>query len=136
MDNNSTPSGNTTASGLEPNIAGLLCYVLWWLSGLIFFLVEKDNKFIRFHAIQSMVAFGSVTVILILIGILRAVLVAIFWGGLRSWGAAALFNTLFSGLSVIIWVGAVVLAIILMIKAYQNETFKLPIAGNIAEKNM
>ena len=136
MDNKPTQQSNTTASGLEPNIAGLLSYVLGWLSGLIFFLIEKDNKFVRFHAIQSMVTFGAVTVILIVLTILRAIFFAIFYGGLRSWSAAAFFNTVFNGLSVIIWLGAIVLAIILMIKAYQNEMFKLPIAGNIAEKNM
>ena len=52
-----------TSTGLQENVAGLLCYVLGWVTGLIFILIEKENKFVRFHAMQSIVTFGSITVI-------------------------------------------------------------------------
>ena len=51
-----------TSTGLDENIAGLLCYVLGWISGLVFILIEKENKFVRFHAIQSIIVFGAITV--------------------------------------------------------------------------
>ena len=47
-----------TSTGLEDNIAGLLCYVAGWVSGLIFLLIETENKFVRFHAVQSIIVFG------------------------------------------------------------------------------
>ena len=47
-----------TSMGLDENVAGLLCYVLWWVSGLAIFLLETENKFVRFHAMQSIVVFG------------------------------------------------------------------------------
>jgi uncharacterized membrane protein len=47
--------GEKTALGIEENIAGALCYVLGWLTGIVFLLLEKENRFVRFHAIQSLV---------------------------------------------------------------------------------
>ena len=51
-----------SSTGLDENVAGLLCYVLGWVSGLVFFLLEQENKFVRFHAIQSILVFGVITV--------------------------------------------------------------------------
>jgi uncharacterized membrane protein len=102
-----------TATGLDENVAGLLCYVLGWISGLVFFLIEKKNKFVRFHALQSIIVFGVLTVASIVFGWIP------FIGWVIGW---------------IIWVLAIVLWILLMIKAYQGEKFKLPWAGNLAEK--
>ena len=58
-----------TSTGLDENIAGLLCYVLGWISGIIFFLLESENKFVRFHAVQSIVTFGIITVVLIALSV-------------------------------------------------------------------
>jgi uncharacterized membrane protein len=111
-------AGSTTS--LEPNIAGLLCYVAWWITGLVFILIEKENKFVRFHAMQSIVTFGAVTAAAVVLSVL---------------GIIPHIGFVFSVLSWILWVLAVVLWVVLMIKAYQGERFKLPIAGDIAEKN-
>lgn len=106
-----------TETGLDENVAGLLCYVLWWISGLVFFLLEKDNKFIRFHALQSIIAFGVLTLASIVIG-------WITWIPFFGW----LIGFAFGVLCLVVW-------IICMVKAYQGEKFKLPWAGNLAEKN-
>ena len=102
-----------TSMGMEPNVAGLLCYVLGWLTGLIFFLMEKENKFVRFHAMQSIVVFGAFSVVTYILSFIP------FIGWI---------------ISVLLGVLAFVLWIILMIKAYQGERYKLPWAGNFAEK--
>lgn len=102
-----------SSTGLEANIAGLLCYVLGWVSGLVFILIEKESKFVRFHAIQSIYVFGTLTIALIVFGwipVLNVVLVPLIW---------------------VLWV---ILWIILIIKAYQGEKFKLPMVGDWAEK--
>ena len=52
-----------TSLGLDENVAGLLCYVLGWLSGLILILTEPKNEFVRFHATQSMIIFSALTII-------------------------------------------------------------------------
>jgi len=102
-----------TSTGLDENVAGLLCYVLIWVSGLVFFLIEKKNKFVRFHALQSIIVFGTLTVASIILGWIPII------GFVISW--------LISILGFVLW-------IILMIKAFQGEKFKLPWAGNLAEK--
>jgi uncharacterized membrane protein len=102
-----------TSMGMEENVASLLCYVLGWITGIIFFLVEKENKTVRFHAMQSIVVFGAITIMSIALG----------W--------IPLLGYIISGLLGIIALG---LWIFLMIKAYQGEKYKLPIAGDIAEK--
>ena len=111
-------AGSTTA--LEPNVAGLLSYLGLWISGLVFILIEKENKFVRFHAMQSIVTFGAFTVLWIPFSILSQM---------------DILRVLFGILQAVTGVLAFVLWIVLMIKAYQGERYKLPIAGDIAEKN-
>lgn len=107
-------------TGLEPNVAGLLCYLVGWITGLIFFLIEEKDEFVRFHAMQSIIVFGA----------LHAVMIA-FW---IMW-LIPVIGILFMVLATLLSLAGLVLWIVLMIKAYQGERFKLPIAGNIAEKN-
>jgi len=115
------PKPTGTSTSLEPNIAGLLCYALWWITGLIFILMEKENQFIRFHAMQSIVTFGAITVVMVVLSVLR-----------ELWLVGVLFAALYG----IAWILAVVLWIVLMVKAYQGERYKLPIAGEFAEKHI
>jgi uncharacterized membrane protein len=103
---------------LEPNIAGLLCYVLGWITGLIFFLIEEKDEFVRFHAVQSMVVFGAWTLI-------EAVVDPILYS--ISHTAGSIFSSLWGVLAFVLW-------IVLMIKAYKGERFKLPVSGELAEK--
>ncbi len=112
----------TTASpteGLPENVAGLLCYVLGWITGIIFLLIDK-RPWVRFHAAQSIAVFGGLTVIRIALGMFR------FAGGLVGWG---FFGLLFTFL----WLLGVVLWIVLMIKAFQHQTWRVPIAADIAD---
>lgn len=99
-----------TETGLEPNIAGLLCYVLGWVTGIIFLILEKKNEFVRFHAIQSIITFGAINIFYIIF-----FWVPFFW---------------------ILWLLVFILWIILMFKAYQGQRYKLPWAGNFAEKQL
>ena len=115
-----------TSSGIQANVAGLLCYVLGWVTGLIFFLIEKENKFVRFHALQSMIVFGALFVLSLVIGMFMGMFGAM---GLHFMiPLLSLVNGLLALVGFILW-------ILLMIKAYQGEQFKLPVAGDIAEKN-
>lgn len=132
----SPAAGQRTSTGLEPNIAGLLCYILGWITGIIFFLVESENKFVRFHAMQSIITFGGLTVLQVLINIFNRLLWSMLWRGFGSWTLAGALTSLLGIVSLIIWLATVILAVLLMVKAYQNETFKLPIAGKIAEKQL
>jgi uncharacterized membrane protein len=104
-----------TASGFDENVAAALCYGLGWVTGLIFFVTEPENSFVRFHAMQSMIVFGAACLALL-------VCLAIpFLGWI---------------LSIFVAYGSAALWLVLMFKAYQGERFKLPVAGEIAEQRI
>ena len=118
-----------TALNLEENLAGLLCYIGIWVTGIIFILLEPKNKFVRFHAMQSIIAFLPLTILGWLFGWLGAP--SISWG---TWSYNPGIPVLI-WLSWLVWVVMVILWLVLMLKAYQGEKFKLPIVGDIAKKN-
>ncbi|MEM7818754.1 MAG: DUF4870 domain-containing protein [Candidatus Aenigmatarchaeota archaeon] len=103
-----------TSLGLEENVEGALCYVLAWITGLIFLILENKSKFVKFHALQSIITFLGLTVVAIFFNLIPVV----------GWVISALIGLLTFAL----W-------IILIIKSYQGEKYKLPIAGDIAEKH-
>jgi uncharacterized membrane protein len=107
------PTDTGTSTGLSPNIAGLLCYVAGWITGIIFFVLEQRNKFVRFHAAQSIVVFGIITVAGIILGLIPVVGVA--------------FSSIIGIIGFIVW-------IIMIVKASSGEWYKLPWAGDVAEK--
>ena len=104
-----------TSIGLDPNVAGLLCYVLGWLSGIIIFILERDNQYVRFHALQSIIVFGALNIAISLLTWIPII------GGF--------FGAVFGITIFILW-------IVLMVKAYQGEKFKIPWAGDFAEKQV
>ena len=112
------PAASTASptEGLQENVAGLLCYVLGWVTGLIFLLIDK-RPWVKFHAAQSIVVFGGLTVLRIALAFMGGL-----FGGFFGWGIFALLGLV----GVILWV-------LLMIKAYQHETFRVPIAADIAD---
>jgi uncharacterized membrane protein len=116
----------SSQSGLSENVAGLLCYVLGWITGLIFFLIDR-RPYVRFHAVQSVVTFGGLHIIRVVLG--AAFGVGFVFGGPMHWGAFGLGAALLSLLGLVTFV----LWVVCMVKAYQGERFKLPIAGDIAE---
>jgi uncharacterized membrane protein len=107
------PTRGKASTVREQNLAGLLCYAFFWVGGLLFLLLEREDKFVRFHAMQSVVTFGALTVIFVL------VLIPII-----GW----VFGWLNIALVFILW-------IVLMIRAYQGEKIKMPITGDFAEKH-
>ena len=118
--------GSESSTGMSANTAGLLCYVATWITGIVFVLLEKKSKFVKFHAWQSIMTFGILTVAQIIIaGILGSIAVAIFSPGLMAFTSVV---------GTIIWILMVVLWILLMIQAGTGKMWKLPWVGNWAEK--
>jgi uncharacterized membrane protein len=117
-------SSAMTQTGMKENVAGLLCYVLGWVTGLIFFFIDK-RSFVQFHAKQSIVLFGGLSVLRIILGLFLGV--SFMGGGLGGFSlAVALFDLLYLA-SVVLW-------IICMVKAYQGERFRVPIVADFAEQ--
>lgn len=128
------PPVQTTKSstGLDENIAALLSYVFGWLGGLIFFLIEKDSRLVRFHAMQSIL-------LNVLAGII-AVVVWVVWMVFFVIGSAigdivgGLIGIIGTLLWLVFFLGIAIAWILCLVKAFQSQYWKLPIIGNFAEK--
>ena len=114
----------STSTGIEPNVAAALSYILGLITGAIFLVLEKDNRYVRFHAAQSIAV--SVIVIILSIGISMVSSVLVFIPVL-GWLLVLLLTM---GLSI----GTFILWVVLMVKAYQGEEWELPVAGGFARK--
>ena len=114
-----------SSTGMSANVAGLLCYVAGWITGIVFVVLEKKSTFVKFHAWQSIMIFGVLTVVQIILSII----------GTIAWTSFSLGLWRFANvLGIIVWVITVGLWIALMILAYQGKMWKVPLAGNWAEK--
>jgi len=116
---------------LPPNKAGLLCYVGFWVTGIIFLIIERKNKLVRFHAMQSLVVFG-------ILNIIWGVAYYIRWaawlyaGGFSfaytQWVAATVVWGVFFAFWWVLWA-------VLMYRTYHGRLYKVPAGlGDFAEK--
>ena len=101
-----------TSTGLTENLAGLLCYILTWVTGVIFLILEKDNTFVRFHAVQSIVVFAPLQILIWIFAFVPVI----------GW----IVDFLLGALGFILW-------IVLMVRAYQGQRWKVPVLGDLAE---
>jgi uncharacterized membrane protein len=103
-----------TTLGLDENLTAALAYALGWITGLALLLTERENRFVRFHAMQSTIVFGALC-LLWFVGVSIPLL---------GW---AISFFLIPPVSAVLW-------LLLIYKAYKGERFKLPFAGDIAEQ--
>ena len=123
-----------SSMNLDENVASALCYVLTWVTGIIFFVLEKDNKTVRFHAMQSILTFLPLTILgYIFQGILGVSYATNTYYG-YTYGVPTLSPFYYVG--VLIYFVIFILWLFLMYKAYQGEKFKLPFVGDIAENQV
>ncbi len=97
-----------SSTGLDENVAGFLCYLFGFITGIVFLVVEKESRFVKFHAMQSTITFLGLFVIILLLG------------GIPVIGP-------------LIFIFSLVLWLVLMIKALQGKRYLLPIVGKMAE---
>jgi uncharacterized membrane protein len=101
-----------SSTGLDENVAGFFCYLLGFITGIIFLAVEKKSTFVKFHAMQSTITFLSLFVISFILGLIPVI-------GLLVYP---------------IWILSLILWLLLMIKALRGERYSLPIVGKMAEE--
>jgi uncharacterized membrane protein len=126
-------STEATSSGLEENVAAALSYALGWLTGIVMFVVEPDNDTVRFHAAQSIVVFGAISVASIAISFIQSALLATLSVGPGTNVVFGLFSMFFGLVSLLIWVGAFVLWLYLLVRTYQEDDPRIPVAAGIAD---
>ena len=118
---NNMPGREGSTMNIDPNLASGLSYLFWWVSGLIFFVMEKKNRMVRFHAMQAILLTAAWTLVSIVVRVGTTVLPAALALGLGCLGG-------------LVGIGFFVVWIICMVNAFQGKYFKLPYIGDYAEK--
>lgn len=113
--NEAGPKSTVTSLGISQNMAGALTYLLGWVTGVGFLLIEKENSFVRFHAMQSVVVFVAITIASMIVGWVPIV------GDL---------------LSTLLGIGGLFVWLFMMFQAFIGVRYKLPYAGDFAEKQL
>ncbi|OIO13132.1 hypothetical protein COV53_07055 [Candidatus Gottesmanbacteria bacterium CG11_big_fil_rev_8_21_14_0_20_37_11] len=103
----------------DEKMLGVIAYLGWWITGLILLITQKKNAYVRFHAMQSTLLFGAITLLFLVFGIVPII----------GWIIGLL-------ISPVIWIVTFVLWLLLMWKAYNGEKYKLPYFGDLAEKQL
>jgi uncharacterized membrane protein len=132
MQNPPPVQSGKSSTGLDENVASLIAYIAGWVSGLIFFLIEKNSRLVRFHAMQSILLNVLYIVVAIVFGIIISILVLVL--GMISNSLATIASLLSGLLWLVLIVGIVVVWVLCLVKAYQGVMYKLPIIGDYAEK--
>jgi uncharacterized membrane protein len=101
-----------SSTGLDENVAGFFCYLLGFITGIVFLVVEKKSSFVKFHAMQSTITFLGLFVISMILGMIPII-------GLLAYP---------------IWILSLILWLLLMVKALRGERYMLPIVGKMAEE--
>jgi uncharacterized membrane protein len=101
-----------SSTGLEENVAGFFCYLLGFITGIVFLVVEKRSSYVRFHAMQSTITFLGLFVICAILGVIPILHLLVYP----------------------IWILSLILWLILMVKALRGERYLLPIVGKMAEE--
>lgn len=123
-------TGQETDSGLDENVAGALSYLFGAITGVIFFVVETENSFVRFHAAQSIVVSIGVMVAYLVLSVLSSILLGLAFFGPGGFALAGLFSLLWLVVSLAVFG----LWLFLMLKAYQGDAYRLPVAAELADQ--
>ncbi len=118
----SSGTSGPTATGMDARNAAVLSYAFWWISGIVFFLLERKNRFVRFHAAQSTIFLGSVFVLYVVLRLISIIPIIGF-----------LLSPVLSCLILVLLIPAALVWVFLMLQTYRGVSVKLPIVGDYAE---
>lgn len=116
-----------SSTGLAPNVAALLCYLFMFLSGAVFYVVEKQSDFVRFHAVQSILAFGGLFAVSLGLGVVSTAVFPVPAVGPIIAAVFGVVSILILPLMLILWP-------LLMYRGYQGDRYRLPFIGSRAER--
>ena len=110
-----------SSTGMDPKVANLIAYLFSWLGGLIVWLIEKENRFVKWNALQALIlgAIGFLSMIVFSVILIWIPIIGPF---------------LFSWLGWLIWGVAWIMAIICIVMGFQGKTFRIPGVAKLADK--
>ena len=113
-----------TSTGVDARLASVLCYAGWWVTGLVLLFAERQHRGVRFHAAQSLLIFG----------VLSAVMFAAGGASALAFLMAGPSFRLLQATGNVVWLGAVALWLVLLLKTWRGETWRVPIVADLADK--
>jgi len=113
-----------TSTGLPENIAGFLCYLLFFVTGILFLIVERKNQVVRFHAMQSTLTFLSLFIIFVILS----------WISILNFIPIPYISVVLNPITILFF--GLILWLFLMVKAFQGKQYMLPMVGRIAEDRL
>jgi uncharacterized membrane protein len=118
------PDGSST--GLPPRLAAALAYAGWWLTGLLFWFVERRDRYVRFHAAQAVAAFGIIAALVAGFSLMAAVSLSFLPTAFTPflWAAA------------LTWALGIALSVVAMWKAATGNAWRIPLAAELADRLM
>jgi uncharacterized membrane protein len=120
-----SPFRPSSTTGLDARLASVLCYSVWWVTGGLFLLLERQHRVIRFHAAQSLVLFGAASVVLLALGALSAMAALVF--------SSQTYQLIRLGAD-LVWAGAAVLWLVLVLRAWRGEVWRVPLVATLADR--
>ncbi|HEU4760962.1 MAG TPA: DUF4870 domain-containing protein [Gemmatimonadales bacterium] len=120
----SADASTGTSTGLAANVAGLLSYILGPITGVLFLVLEKENRFVRFHAMQSVVVGVALIALSIALSIASSMLAFV---PVIGWIVALLAGLTLAIFSFVLW-------ILLMVRAFRGKEWAVPLAGAFARR--
>jgi uncharacterized membrane protein len=118
------PPPVVSSTGLSPQLGGALAYAGWWITGLILWAVERQDRYVRFHAAQSLAAFGVVAILIAGFAALAVASLSFLPSAFAPfvWAAG------------VTWIGGIALSVAAMWKAATGHAWRIPIAADLADR--
>ena len=113
-----------TSTGVEPRLSALLCYTAWWLSALVFLAIEQQHRGVRFHAAQSLLLFGGLSVAIGVLSVLSASMLVVSAGAFQAMRL----------LVYLVWIAAIGIWLVLMLRTFKGETWRVPLVADVADR--
>lgn len=124
----------TTEEGPDANLMGALSYVLGFITGIVVYLVEKDDEFVRFHAAQSIAVSALVFGASVVLTVVGTVVSTLFFAGTGAFAVASLLSLLLGLVWLAVSLAGFVLWVYLIVRAYQGATPRIPVAARLADR--
>lgn len=116
-------SAPTSSTGIDARLASMLCYSVWWVTGLLFLVLERHDAVVRFHAAQSVVLFGGLSLVLVAAGGASAVTLLVSAPGYQALRL----------LADVVWAGAAVMWLVVVLRVWQGEVWRVPLVATLAD---
>lgn len=127
-------ASSESGTGLDETVAATLTYVLGWVTGIVMYVLEPDRERVRFHAVQSIVVFGGLTVLSVVLSVAQAITTGIASsGGTVGSIFGGILSMVVGLLGFAVWIGGLVVWLYLLVRTYQGEDPRMPVAAGIAD---